>query len=84
MNDQQYKPVILPIIKNACKPISLAEMMDTMDLEEENKKMWAKINELMAATGVKVAIEHRDGSVQVLDDASKILEESFKDLKQQS
>jgi len=83
MTDKQYKPIIMPMIKNI-HPMSVVDMMDSMDLEEENRKMWAKLNQVLEESNMKVAIEHRDGSVQVLDDASQILEESFKDLKGRS
>lgn len=73
---KQYKPVILPIIKNTC-PMLAADMFDLKVMEESNRQLYAKINELLAELDCKVAIEHRDGSVTVLDeiDPQQILEE---------
>jgi len=77
----KYEPVLIPWIKNV-EPMSVVEKMFSPELMvESNMKRWAKINELLTELEIKVAIERRDGSVQVLDDTSQILKESFKDLK---
>ena len=60
---------------------AIEKMMSPENMRECNRQLWAGINQLLQESNMKVAIEHRDGSVQVLDDASQILEESFKDLK---
>jgi len=81
MTDRQYKPMIMPIIKNIHPMSAIEKMMSPENMRECNRQLWAGINQLLQESNMKVAIEHRDGSVQVLDDASQILEESFKDLK---
>lgn len=81
MADKQYRPMLLPRIKNVAPMSEIDKIMSPENMRECNKQLWAGINQLLQELDMKMAIEHRDGSVQVLDDTSQILEESFKDLK---
>ena len=70
--------MLMPVIRNV-EPISAVEkMLSAENMRESNRQLWAEINQYLREINYKISIEHRDGSIQVLDDAARILRESFK------
>lgn len=43
-------------------------------MRESNRQLWAEINQFLREINYKISIEHRDGSIQVLDDVARIYE----------